>query len=1169
MADKLTPQQAQSVSDRGGKLLVSAAAGSGKTKVLVDRLMSHLTDPTDPADLDEFLIITYTKAAASELRGKIAAKLTERIAEAPENRHLQKQMQRLFLTKISTVHGFCGDLLREYAYRLDLAADFRVGDENECRELRETVLKDLLDRAYENAGEDPDFRAFVDTQGLGRDDRLVPEIIEKVYNSARCHLDPEGWLEKCMKAADVSNAEDAGETVWGEFLIEDLHDYLDRQLHVLRQCVRELDASEGMEKAAINIRDTIHQLEALRKVDSWEEIVQGSHISYGTLSFPRKNVDTELVERVRDSRNACKKGLEKKLAAFADGSEQVLGDLAQSTAGARGLIGLVKQFERDYNAAKRSRRILDFSDLEHKTLDLLLGKSRSTPTAAAAEIGRRFREIMVDEYQDSNGVQDAIFDALTWEKQNCFLVGDVKQSIYQFRLADPGIFLKKYREYVPAGQAQPKQGRKVLLSHNFRSGGEIIEGVNDVFTACMRPKVGGLRYGEAEALREGIPHEPLPGPGVELYALEVREEAYPEEAAFVAEKIAQMLKEGTPVRKGGELRPVEPDDIVILLRSPSGAAGHFQRALEARGIRCASGGGTDLLKTQEVATLRAFLQTIVNPRQDIPLISTLASPIFGFTADDLAQIRAEQRKGTVYDALLRSDAPKAGSFRDILEELRKAARMNTLTGLLELCFQLTRMDSIYAAMPGGTAKSANLQLFYQLAADFEKGSLRDLSQFLDHLDALESRGLVSSGAGTSGCVNIMSIHKSKGLEFPVVFLCNLSRKFNQESLRSKILCDKKLGLGLSVADNHNRVRYPSISKRAIAVKMAAESVSEEMRVLYVAMTRARDRLIMTYAAKKLGKDLTEIARRMDFDDGELVCMDALSMGEWVLLAALKRTEAGELHALGARPKETMLSKFPWKICVTEAPMEAEKGGMLTERREAMPAETEEVLRKALSFRYGHIPATQAPSKQTATGRKGRQKDSEAAENTQEPKKPLRTWRKPSFLSQKTEGKAYGSAIHGALQYICYENCGDGEAVSREIARLVEKGFLTEEQGKLVNCEKIARFFASDIGRKLRTGTEHIREFKFSILDDGQNYGEGLEGEQVLLQGVVDCALLEADGITVVDFKTDYVTEETLEAVTERYRPQVRTYGEALRRIYEMPIKAQYLYFFRLDRFVEV
>ena len=1166
MADKLTPQQHQAVHNRGGKLLVSAAAGSGKTKVLVDRLLTYLTDPNDPANLDEFLIITYTKAAASELRGKIAAKLTERIALEPENRHLQKQMQRLFLTKISTVHGLCGDLLREYAYRLDLSADFRVADENECRELRQTVMTDLLERPFEQA--DADFLAFMDSQGLGRDDRKVPEIIERVYDSAKCHKDPDAWLERCLEESQVETLEDASQTIWGKYLLEDLREYLDCQIGVIGSCIAQMERSGGLEKPIANFRDTLNQMHALRNVQSWDEVAEKCPITFGRLVFPKKNVDSDLIDRVKAARSACKDGLEKKLRTFSDDSAQILEDLSQSCQSVRGLIALVRQFDRDFTSVKRSRRVLDFSDLEQKTLDLLLGSSRSGPTAAAAEIGRRYREILVDEYQDSNGVQDAIFEALTREKQNCFLVGDVKQSIYQFRLADPGIFLEKYHAYVDAEQAQPGQGRKVLLSHNFRSGAEVIEAVNDVFYTCMRPKVGGLHYTQAEALREGIPYGSLPDAGVELHTLLVREDAYSEEAAYVAQKIEEMLKNRTLIRSADGFRPVEPEDIVILLRSPGSAGGYFQRALEARGIRCASGGVSNLLQTQEVATLRAFLQTISNPRLDIPLISTLASPIFGFTADDLAAFRGAQKKGSVYDALRQSDTPKIQHFLQTLSILRETARMEPLTVLLERCINLTRLDSIYAAMPGGHAKEANLQAFFKLATDFTQGSGGDLPQFLEHLDALAERGIPMESSIPPGCVTIMSIHKSKGLEFPVVFLCNLARRFNQESLKAQILCDKDLYLGLGVADTHNRIRYPSLAKRAIAAKMTAESISEEMRILYVAMTRARDRLVMTYAPKNLEKAVQGAALRFDFDAGAQQCLEASCLGDWVLLAAICRTEAGQLHALGGRPVKTQIGEHPWKIVVAEAEGMVQ-GNVLEAASSKMPANAVDVLRQAMAFRYPHLPATQAPSKQTATGRKGRLKDEEAQENAGEPKRPVRAWRQPSFHQQQKHGAAYGTATHAALQFIRYEACTSPEGVQQEVERMVCAGLLTQEQAELVNCGKIAAFFATPLGKKLRQGVPHLREFKFSILDDATEYGEDLEEETVLLQGVVDSAILEEDGITIIDFKTDYVTETTLPELVERYRLQIQTYAEALRRIYEMPIKAKYLYLFHLDRFVPV
>lgn len=1168
MAEKLTQQQEQAVNDRGGDLLVSAAAGSGKTKVLVDRLMKYLTDPVDPANIDDFLIITYTKAAASELRGKIASKLSERIAADPHNRHLQKQMQRLFLTKISTVHGFCGDILREYAYRLDIPSDFRVADENECQEIRNCVLKDLLDSMYANAAQEPDFCAFVDSQGLGRDDRLVPDIILKVYDSARCHQDPEAWLNSSL-CVSVSDIQDVSETVWGKYLMEELREYLASQMHVFERCIYEAELTDGMEKVVSNLRDTVYQLKTLFDAEKWDDIVNNRIIDYGRLTFPRKNTDAFLADRIRAARNACKKNLEKRLNAFSDDSKQILRDLRQTEAGIRGLFHMVQLFGREYQNAKKIRRVLDFGDLEHKMLDLLLGKKRTGKTAAAAEIGRRFREIMVDEYQDSNQVQDAIFHVLTKDRHNCFMVGDVKQSIYQFRLADPSIFLEKYNSYLHAGSAKTGQGRKILLSHNFRSGGEVIEAVNDVFSACMTPKVGGLLYGEEEALREGIPHEALLDPAVELHVLEIREDTYREEAAFVAQSIHNMLQSGALIRDGEGMRPVTAADIVILLRSPGSVGKYYKQALESRGILCNSGGGTDLLKSEEVATFRSILQIVVNPRQDIPLISAIASPVFGFTADDLAMIRSKQKYGSLYDTVAASDHPKAKVFVETLKMLRSEAKMKSLSGFIEYCFAVTRIDSIYGAMPGGDAKRSNLQMFFHLAVEFEKSSLRDLHQFLDHLEALQERGLSGAGNAGSASVTIMSIHKSKGLEFPVVFLCGLARVFNRESQQAQVLCDKELGVGLSVSDTQNRIRYPSIAKRAISEKMAAESLSEEMRVLYVAMTRARDRLIMLYSAKNPEADLADIAQRFDFDQGKLLCADAVCPGDWVLLAAMQHMEAGELHTRGGRPGKLTLGKYPWKISVSAAPDVDATTTVSSEKRIALPKNVEAVLQSALAFVYPYEASTQAPSKQTATGRKGRIKDAEAAENTKEVSSAMRKWRAASFASKETDGREYGTAIHAAMQFIRYECCLDELHVRQEIDRMVDQGFLKRGDAELIDYKKIAAFFDTEIGGKLRSGTACVREFKFSVLDDGEKYGDGLKGEQVLLQGVVDCALLEEDGIIILDFKTDFVTEDNLASIVAKYRTQVETYGDAMERIYQLPIKRKLLYFFRLNRFVEI
>ncbi len=1165
MAEKLTPQQRQAVENRGGKLLVSAAAGSGKTKVLVDRLMSYLTDPVSPASIDEFLIITYTKAAAAELRGKIAAKLTQRMAQEPENRHLQRQFQRLYLTQISTVHSFCSVVLKEFAYLPGIPIDFRVADENECAELRLQAMEKVLEAAYECAADNPDFCAFLDSQGLGRDDRQVPELVLKVFDSARCHLQPDAWLAHCLSCTEAKDATDVLQTTYGAYLGQRLFSWLDMQLAALEECCRQAAARDGMTKVVANLSDTVCQLRMLRESSTWDEIIRRKGIDFGTLRFP-KNADEALVARIKAVRDACKRGLGKQTRYFADTSAMQLADLASSAAAVRGLTGLVKDFEKTYDRLKTGRRILDFGDLEHRTLDLLLGKNRSGPTSAAHEIGSRFREVMVDEYQDSNAVQDAIYSALTAKRQNLFLVGDVKQSIYQFRLADPGIFLQKYETYVDAAVAKPLEGRKVLLSRNFRSGGAVLAAVNAVFENCMSPRVGGMYYGEEEALHEGIPHDPLPVPEVQLHCVDVREDTYREEAAYVAEKIAGMLKNGALVRHGEAFRPVKAEDIVILLRSPGSAGGYYQRALEERGIRCACGGGEDLLQTPEISTLHCLLQVIGCPLLDIPLVAVLASPVFGFTADELAQLRAESRFTSFYDAVLAHNSEKCQAFAALFSKLRKAARTQPLTVLLEAVFSLTHMDNIYGAMENGRVRKENLHTFYQLAASFESGGNSDLGRFLEHLQTLSQKGLLTAGEqGSSDCVTVMSIHKSKGLEFPLVFLCGLSREFNMESQRSVILSHKEMGIGMNAVDHEKRLRYPTVAKGAIATAIGAESLSEELRVLYVAMTRARDMLIMTYASNRLEKELQEMVLRLDMGCRDLLISEAACPGEWVLLTALSRIEAGELFAMAGKPENTRLQEPCWGIYAVSAPVD---NSCVSQDCSMSAEETVSLadLQAVTGFRYAHTAATATPSKQTATQLKGRAKDEEAAQNAP-PRKAGFGWREASFRAPQQRGKEYGNAMHAAMQYIDYGACGDIAGVEAELQRLVERSFLSAQQRELVNAEKIAAFFQTELGRRLRCADNVVREFKFSILEDASVYDPACAGEQILLQGVVDCALIEADGITLLDFKTDFVTGETLPIAVERYTPQVNAYASALERIYKSRVKQKLLYFFHMDGFV--
>ena len=1165
MAETLTKEQRQAVENRGGKLLVSAAAGSGKTKVLVDRLMSYILDPHQPANIDDFLIITYTKAAASELRGKIAAKLSELIAVSPDNRHLQQQMQRLYLAKISTVHGFCGEVLRQYVYRLDIPSDFRVADEGECLQLQLKALDQVLNNAYESEEADVDFYAFVDSQGLGRDDRQVPDIILKVYNSARCHLHPDKWLDWCIE--EHPNVTDAGETLWGRYLIEDLQQYLAMQIDSLNRCIASCSGVDGMEKPAALFAATVSQLQNLCSCNTWDEIVAAQNVDFGRLTFPKNCADLQLVEQMKAVRNACKEGLAKRLRSFSDDSKQVLSDMRQSLLAARGLVKLVRAFSDAYGKLKKNRGILDFGDLEHLTLDLFLGKQRSGVTKIATEVGDCFREVMVDEYQDSNEIQDAIFNALTDKKHNCFMVGDVKQSIYQFRLADPGIFIEKYNTFEAVESAKEYAGRKVLLSHNFRSSGGVISAVNDVFSQCMSGDVGGLDYGEQEMLREGIPHISLNDPEVTLFGIDVDHDTYSEEADFVAGQICSLLDGTHSVRDGDKLRPIQPEDIVILLRSPGSVGAAFQFALQERGVRCITGDSADLLHTEEIAAVRSILQVINNPLQDIPLVAVMTSPVFGFTAEDLALLRGQNSNIDIYNLLCSSKNEKCISFLNTLNNLRISSRLLSVTQILGEIYKKTNILSVYSAMTDGEIKYSNLQTFFQIASDYETSGPKELGRFLEFLDAAEDKGL--SGAVSQqdkGAVTIMSIHKSKGLEFPVVFLCGLSRGFNQESARAQVLCHKDLGLGLGCTDTKLRVRYPTLSKRAISTRIMRESISEEMRVLYVAMTRARDRLFMTYAVKNLPANLQEIAMRLDMSSSQLLASEADCPGAWILQAALTRTEAGAFFALSGKPNCSRVRDTVWEIKIASV---EESCGEYESEQNIPGNEANDTVNKIsslLSYSYPYDSVTRIPSKLTATQLKGRFLDTEISDGAQQVK--TISFRK-SGVSAEISGISYGNAIHSVLQYIRFSECGSVESIRNEINRLEHEQLITAEQSKLADSERLFTFFNTSWGKKIQNSNHVIREFKFSVLEDASKYYDDAIDEKVLLQGVVDCAIIEDDGIVVLDFKTDRVTDETLSDAVQKYKSQVCAYANALTRIYNKPIRSALLYFFELNRFVEV
>ncbi len=1176
---RATPQQRAAAEDRGGALLVAAAAGSGKTKVLVDRLMGYLTDPTDPADLDEFLIITYTRAAASELRGKIAARIAEALAGTPNDRHLQRQLTRVYLAQISTVHSFCQAVLRQYAAEANLPADFRVADEQQAAALRAQTLRDVLSELYAKLDDEPDFAAMIDTLGYGRDDRRLLELAERSYEVMRCKVDPEAWMADCLRAYALPEGTPAEQTLWGAYYLKARRDALESADAMLAQAEALCRADAALEQKCLPLlqknRETVH---ALMAETTWDGCVEAGLPSFGVMRMPK---DAENAEQVKTLRDEAKQLLKTVQSYFYAPSERVVDDLRRTLPALRGLLTLLRRFDERFTQEKRRRHLLDFSDLEHCMIGLLTKKGSGRPTEAAKSLAQSYREILIDEYQDSNAVQERIFQAVSRDGKNLFMVGDVKQSIYRFRLADPTIFLSKYDAYPPLGTQAPGEPRKLLLSQNFRSRAEILEAANDVFSLVMKKEAGELDYTQDEALVPGAQFPDSPGPKVELHCLNYlasEEESGDKtgaEAEFVAARIERLLREAS-VTENGALRPAKPSDIVILMRSPGMIAGVYQAALQRRGIACDVGGDGDLMQTAEIEILFQLLQIIDNPHRDIPLAAAMASPVFGFTPEELALLRAQAQKADLYDCLCacREPSEKLCAFLSWLSRMREESRRTPLPELLNTVVQSSGLEMVFAALPDGERRRGSLAAFASFVTAGAQTELRILSELVQLLLQMQQRGArlpAQDAPARSDAVRIMSIHKSKGLEFPIVILADLARKMNMQDNAAAVLTDEELLIGGNVVDLASRSYYHGLARRAIIDRKTAQTVSEELRVLYVAMTRAKEQLIMTSCAAHYGSRLKKLLLRLSDPLGPWVSAAVRQPDEWILLAALCRTESGALFAECGPCAYSRVRQYPWLVTLQDvspaAP--AARGAQAEAPRAAQPLDREQVL-ESVGFRYAHEAATRLPSKLTATQLKGRGLDLEAAEETPaQPESARKPWRTPQFLQDRPlTGREKGNATHLFMQFVHYEACTTRDGIQQELARLQTEKFLTARQAEAVDAEKILALFSSELGKRILNAKNLRREFKFSILTDAGAYDPAAAGEQVMLQGVVDCFWQEADGIVILDFKTDHIDGD-LQLKAARYAPQLQAYARALSLIYGLSVRKCILYFFSAGKAVEI
>lgn len=1180
MAEKLTNEQQSAVDSRERSLLVSAAAGSGKTKVLVERLFSYVE--REGANLDDFLIITYTRAAASELRGKIAKALNERMERDPGNYHLRQQMLRVYRADIKTVDAFCTALLRENCHLLGedarghaLRPDFRVLDENEAEVLRGRVLARTLEDFYDHLTSGGTLLA--DTLGAGRDDSALEQLVLELHAKLQAQPYEDKWLD-AQRAFWRAVPEKIEDTPYGKILLNEVGRKARHCKSLLQRAAQEMCANDALnQKYAPAFLDASYQLEALEgKIAQGWDAARGVTIAFPRLAAVKDSDGGEMKARMKGLWDNCKETVKEFAELFAASSDEAVEDLRTMAPAMLALIDLTADFSRRYNEEKQRRNAADFSDQEHEAIRLLVAEN-GEPTELAALVSTRYREIMVDEYQDTNEVQNRIFDAISCKGENLFTVGDVKQSIYRFRLADPRIFLQHYNTWPPLAAADEHESAKLLLSRNFRSRKEVLEATNFVFRNVLSREMGELDYGEDEMLRPGASYAESSVCGAEFHLLDLptqtgehRVRASEAEAAFVANYIRNMLSSKFPVQddKTRELRPVREEDIVILMRSPSTRLLDYRRALESRGIYCAADAGEDFFASMEIAVLFSFLQVIDNPRQDVPLIAVLRSPLFGFVPDELAALRSQQRTGDFYDALLLSEDEHSKAFLAVLRSLRDSAAHLSVRELLSEIYRKCNVLGIFGAMHRGAERKDNLLAFLELSEDFARAGWQGLFDFVRTLREQLASGEAAAMQTThaSSGVRIMSIHKSKGLEFPVVILSDLARRFSNMDFQSSVLVHPQLGLGPVCVDARRHIQYPTIARQALERTLRREAKAEELRVLYVAMTRAKEKLVMVHTQANAGGRVADLMALSDCPVLPEAVDSGKCMGDWIMLPLLQRSEAGALRAFAGQNSEGRFftEETPWTVCVHDglqfaAPAQ-QSDAAAEERapqREELPADF-----AALSYRYPYAEQTAFPAKLTATQLKGRAIDEEISENTTLPPR-LRNLCKPKFLAGKTAltGAERGTALHLVMQDLDFFCEPNEQSVRAQIEAMRAQRKLTEEQAKAADAYAIVRFLRSDLAARIRKSKQVEREYRFSLLRPVRDFSSLDADDSVLLQGVVDCFFEEDGELVVVDFKTDHVLRAQLDERAEHYRPQLEAYSMALTRVMGKKVKEKVLYFF--------
>lgn len=1243
--ERWTPQQWQAVVHRGAATLVSAAAGSGKTSVLVRRIQDRLTDANDPVDVDRLLVVTFTKAAASEMRQRLADRLAQESERAERDSALRARLDRqialLGKAQISTLHSFCLALLRQNFHRLDLDPGFSELGEHEARLLGREVLEGLFERRYAEPPTPSDrverFLDLVDRCGGQRGDQGLADRVLDLYETTRSLPDPDAWLEQAAARFDLPQ----GAVLSDLPLLEPLLVFARYRLQGARRSLalaEQLAMDAGGPSAYVPLLAAEKQaLAVVCEASTLEEMRRALQaVDFQRLPTVKEGeADPEVQRRVRRLRDAAKTLVSgyrdpRSLDAWlgnADREHAAMAELRDAYAPMRTLVELVREFDRAYQDAKQERAVVDFSDQERLAL-ALLGERDPDGTWRPSELARtvrsRIREVLVDEYQDINEVQDAIIGLACetgpqGQPPNLFMVGDPKQSIYRFRHADPSLFRDRYRTYASEGPGP----RRIDLSANFRSRAEVVDAANHLFGQILTEEICQMPYDRAAELVCGAQYPDLDAPApVEVHVISgddpgpepgpaddpAPEESDPDsdpaiasarerEARLAARRIRQLmgLDGGAPAQvrdpHDGRLRDMRFSDVVILLRAANSDGQTFVDELAAAGVPAHVQGKSGYFGALEIRTMLALLEVLDNPRQDIPLAAVLRSPLFdgtGLSAGDLARIRLAAQ-GDFVDAVRAAAGPapapdwpvaddlraRLAHFLDRLERWRTQARQGSLARLVWSIYQDKGFLAHASALPGGDQRRANLLALHDRAREFDRFDRQGLSRFLRFIERLKAAGedlaMAPALSENSDVVRVMSIHASKGLEFPVVFVCGLGKAFNLQDLRGDLLIDKTLGLGPRVVDVGRRLKYPSLAFLAIGDRLRLDNLAEEIRLLYVAMTRAKERLVMVGTVRKADAALEHWAH-------------AASCGDWPLAPDLVASARSYLDLIGlamARPSRAPLVRFMVPAADLDRPSDPVSPVARVLEPGAPPAD----ILARLTWRYLHREAAALPAKISVT---------QAAERIREQADsggvPLDQWldlqpppdlrRQPRFLQRTSSALTAaerGTAAHLFMQHLDFAGPCEVSALEAQLAWMVDSEVVTPEMAGAVPLDRILDFLSDPLALRLRAASpgDLRRELPFSMAVLAREVGatdarrSDSADETVLLQGVIDAVLREADGLVVIDWKTDAARGRSAAQMAEPHLEQVALYRRAAEAMFGLPVKEAYLVFLQTGQVARV